>query len=63
MVKARGLYMVDNLVREAPVVLKDVVVLRPQRSRNLLRGRQNLRELVIGDIGELRAVVFRNHQL
>ena len=55
--------MVYDLVRNFPIVLKDVVVLNILRYRNLLRHGQDFGELIIGDVVQFGAVVFRNNQL
>jgi hypothetical protein len=56
-------YMVDLLVRDPSIVLQNVVVLDALRNRNTLRHRQDLGELVIGDVVELRAVVLGDDEL
>jgi hypothetical protein len=55
--------MVDLLVRNPSIVLQDVVVLDTLRNRNPLRYRQDLGELVIGYVMELRAMVLGNNEL
>lgn len=55
--------MIDFLVCNPAIVLQDVVVLHILRYGNLLRNRQNLGELIIGDIMKFGAVVFRNDEL
>ena len=50
--------MVDLLVRNATVVLEDIVVLGPDSKRNLLCYWQNLGQRLIWDIVELLAVVL-----
>ena len=45
-----------DLVRDPPVVLKNVVVLEPRRNGNLLGYRQRVDEVIIGDVVKLLAV-------
>jgi hypothetical protein len=56
-------YMVDHLMRDPTVVLQDIVILDTLCNRDLLRHREHFRELVVGDIVELCAVVFRDDKL
>ena len=50
--------MIDLLMRKAPVVLQDVVVLDALRDGDSLRHRQHLGELVVGNVVEFGAMVF-----
>jgi len=55
--------VVHDLVSDASIVLQDVVVLGIHCLSNLLCDRQDLCELVVGDIVEFCAVVFGNDEL
>jgi hypothetical protein len=55
--------MINFLVGNATVVLKDVVVGGASRVNDLLENRQNLSEVFIRDIGELCSVVLGNDKL
>lgn len=56
-------YVIDNLMRDAPVVLEDVVVLAADGLGDLLGDGQDLGELVVGDVVELGAVEFGDDEL
>lgn len=55
--------MANLLVRQQSVVLQDVVVGCPHGQRKLLCNGKEFGEFVVGDIVQLLAVRFRNHQL
>jgi hypothetical protein len=55
--------VIHNLMGHTTIVLQDIVVLSVHRLGNLLRDRQDLCELVVGDIVEFCAVVFGNNEL
>jgi len=55
--------MIDLLVRQPTVVLQHVVVLGARGLRDVLRHLQDLEQLVVGDVGELGAVVLRDDEL
>jgi hypothetical protein len=55
--------MVDFLVCESAVVLKDVVVLSALGSGDLLGDREELGEGFVGNVGEFGAVVFGDYEL
>lgn len=59
----QGTYVVDQLVRDAAVVLQDVVVLAADGLGDLLGDGQNLGQLVVGDVVQLGAVVFGDDEL
>lgn len=56
-------YVVDHLVRDAAVVLQDVVVLAADGLGDLLGDGQDLGQLVVGDVVQLGAVVFGDDEL
>lgn len=56
-------YVVDLLVCQPAVVLEHVVVLAALRLRDALRDGQDLEQVVVGDVCELRAVDFRDDEL
>jgi hypothetical protein len=56
-------YVVHHLVRNASVVLQDVVVLDVLRDSYLLRDRKHFGKLVVGYVVELFAVVFGDDEL
>jgi len=55
--------MVDDLMRNASIVLQDVVVLDTLGNRDLLCDGKNLDELVVGNVVQLCAVELRDDQL
>lgn len=55
--------MIDLLMRKPPVILQDVIVLGARRGGQLLHNGQNLNELVVRDVGQFGAMVFRDHEL
>jgi hypothetical protein len=55
--------MVHLLVRNPTIVLQDIVVLYALRDGDLLRHGEHFRELLVGDVVQLRAVVFGNDEL
>lgn len=55
--------VIDNLMSDASIVLQDVVVLGIYGLGDLLCDRQDLRELVVGDVVEFCAVVLGNDKL
>jgi hypothetical protein len=56
-------HMVHHLVRNASIVLQDIVVLNVLRNRNALRYREHFGELVIGDVVQFCAVVLGDDEL
>ena len=50
--------MIYHLVCQSPIVLQDVVVFCSDCLSDLLRNRQNIGELVVRNVSQLRAVVF-----
>lgn len=56
-------HMVHHLMRNPSIVLQDVVVLDVLRNGNALCNRQHLGELVVWDVVEFCAVVFRDDEL
>lgn len=54
--------MIDFLVRNTTVVLKNIVVYSARCIDNLLQNREHLAQLVIRDVGELRTVVLGNDE-
>lgn len=57
------MYVVHDLVRNAAIVLQNVVVLHALCQRDLLGHRQDLGKLIIGDVVELRAVELGDDEL
>jgi hypothetical protein len=57
------MHMVHDLVRDTTVVLQDIVVLNVLRDGNFLGYSKDLGELVIWDVVEFCAVVFRDDEL
>lgn len=57
------MHMPHNLVGDNPVILQHVVIVRAHRNGNSFRYREELRELVVGNVVELFAVRFRDHEL
>lgn len=57
------MHMIHLLMRNAPIVLQDVVVLDTLCDGDFLRHGQHFRELVVGDIMQFGAVVFGDDQL
>lgn len=55
-------YVVDDLVCDAAVILEDVVVLEPLCSGDLLRDGHHIREVFVWELVELCRMVFRNDQ-
>ena len=55
--------MVNLLMCRPPIVLQHVVIDRAGCARDLLRHRQDLGELVVGDVGKLCAVVLGDDEL
>lgn len=55
--------MIDLLVRNASIVLQDVVVLDALRDGDFLGHGQHLGELVVRDVVQLGAVVFGDDEL
>lgn len=58
-----GTYVVNDLVRDAAVVLQDVVVLAPDGLRDLLGDGQDFVQLVVGNVMQLGAVVLGDDEL
>ena len=56
-------YMIYHLMRQAAIVLQNVVVLSSDCRSNFLCRRQYLRELVVGDVCEFGAVMLGDDQL
>jgi hypothetical protein len=56
-------YMVDHLMSRPSIILQTIPVLRTRRLREFLDYRQDLAQLVVGDVSELCAVVFGDHEL
>lgn len=54
--------MIDFLVGNAAIVLEEIIVGGTSRIDNFLDNRQNLAEMVIGNIGQLGTVVLRNNK-
>ena len=50
--------MIHHLMRLPPIILQNIIILRPTRTRQLLRDFQDFGEGVVGDVGELGAVVL-----
>lgn len=57
------MHVVDDLVRDAAVVLQDVVVGEVLRDGDFLGDGQQLRELVVGNVVQFCAVVFGDDEL
>lgn len=55
--------MGNNLMRNGPIILQDIVICCPRSSRNLLRNRKQLGKLVIGDIVELFSMELWDYKL
>lgn len=56
-------YVIDNLVRDAAVVLQDVVVLAADGAGDARGNGQDLGQLVVGDVVQLGAVVLGDDEL
>lgn len=54
--------MINLLVRNPPIILQHIIILRPRRLHNLLNNRQNLSKLIIRDICQLLPMVLWNDQ-
>ena len=55
--------MVNKLMCRPTVVLEDVVVLRPACLHEFLDNREDLAQLIIGNVCKFGAVVLRDDQL
>lgn len=55
-------YVVDFLMRNTAIVLQNVIVLRTRRLHQLLYNWQDLRKLIIRDVGQFLAVGFWNNE-
>ena len=55
--------MGNNLVRNGPIILQDVVICCPRGIRKLLCDRKQLRKLVIGDIVESLSMELGDYEL
>lgn len=51
-------YVIYHLMRQSPIVLQNIVVLRSNCRGDLLRGRQYLSQLIVGNVCQLGAVIF-----
>lgn len=58
-----NMHMPHNLMRNAPIILQNVVVDRARRQRQLLGRRKQLCQLVVGNVVEALAVSLRDHKL
>jgi hypothetical protein len=54
-------YVINHLMRSPSIILQTIPILRARRFRKFLHHRQYLAQLIIRDVGQLRAVVFRDH--
>jgi hypothetical protein len=57
------MHVINNLMRNATIVLQDVVVLDVLRNGDFLCYSEDLRELVVGNVVEFCAVVLRDDEL
>lgn len=57
------MHMIDLLMRDTTVVLQNIVVFDALRNGDLLGHGQHFGQLVVGNVMELRAVVFGDDQL
>jgi hypothetical protein len=55
--------MVYHLMRNPSIILQDIVILQSLRNGDLLRDGEHLGQLVVGDVVQLCAVVFGDHEL
>jgi len=55
--------VIDLLMGQTAVILQHVEILRARGLRDVLCDLQDLEELVVGNVGELDAVVFRDDEL
>lgn len=55
-------YMINLLMRNPPIILQNIIILRPRRLHKLLHHRKDLSQLVIGDIRQFLAVGFWDNQ-
>lgn len=54
--------MINLLMRNPPIILQHIIILRTRRLHDLLNHRQDLRKLIIRDICQLLSMVFWNYQ-
>lgn len=54
--------MIDHLMSHAAVVLQNIVLLGARGDRNLLSNREELGQVLIGNVVKLGAVVLGNHK-
>ena len=57
------MHMINLLMRNPSVVLKDIVVFDTLSNCDLLRHCENLGQLVVGNVMQLCAMMFRNDKL
>jgi len=54
--------MIDLLMGDSSIILQDVIIDSAGGCDELLYNGQYFRKLIVGDVGELLAVMLRNHQ-
>jgi len=57
------MHMINHLMRNAPIILQNIVVGRARRLDNLFGYTHYFEEIIVGDVKKFGAVVFRDYEL